>query len=103
MFRAKELFVADPGNVRYTIKYRACDAKLELKVTDDKTCLKFKTDQQSDVKKMENFNTWFFEQTTNKRPRIADDNEAAGDVTIGAKQHQRQLAKPSKRRKGGRK
>ena len=35
---------------RYTVKYRHTDGKVVLKVTDDTTCLKFKTDQAQDVK-----------------------------------------------------
>ena len=51
MFR-HQLFISDPENTRYLVKYRHVDAKLVLKVTDDKVCLKFKTDQSQDVKKM---------------------------------------------------
>lgn len=34
---AEELYVADPLRTRYVAKYRHCDGKLVLKVTDDKT------------------------------------------------------------------
>ena len=47
-----QLFISDPENTRYLVKYRHVDAKLVLKVTDDKVCLKYKTDQSQDVKKM---------------------------------------------------
>lgn len=53
MLRADtQLFISDPENTRYLVKYRHVDAKLVLKVTDDKVCLKYKTDQSQDVKKM---------------------------------------------------
>ncbi|KAL8530371.1 hypothetical protein ACS0TY_007417 [Phlomoides rotata] len=55
-----QLFRSDPENTRYTMKYRHCDGKLVLKVTDDKECFKFKTDQVQDAKKMEKFNNIFF-------------------------------------------
>ncbi|PHU01689.1 Signal recognition particle 9 kDa protein [Capsicum chinense] len=42
------------------MKYRHSDGKLVLKVTDDKECLKFKTDQAQDAKKMEKLNNIFF-------------------------------------------
>ncbi|CAK9173795.1 unnamed protein product [Ilex paraguariensis] len=45
---------------RYAMKYRHCDGKLVLKVTDDKECIKFKTDQAQDAKKMEKLNNIFF-------------------------------------------
>ncbi|XP_057827642.2 signal recognition particle 9 kDa protein isoform X2 [Cryptomeria japonica] len=56
--RAVLLFRSDP--TRYVMKYRHCDGKLVLKVTDNKVCLKFKTDQAQDAKKMEKLNNVFF-------------------------------------------
>lgn len=47
-----QLFISDPENTRYLVKYRHVDAKLVLKVTDDKVCLKYRTDQSQDLKKM---------------------------------------------------
>ncbi|XP_057532769.1 signal recognition particle 9 kDa protein isoform X1 [Amaranthus tricolor] len=39
--RSVQLFRADPESTRYSMKYRHCDGKLVLKVTDNKECLKF--------------------------------------------------------------
>ena len=36
MYRNAQLFISDPENTRYLVKYRHVDAKLVLKVTDDK-------------------------------------------------------------------
>eukprot|EP00246_Nothoceros_aenigmaticus_P006435 TRINITY_DN1931_c0_g1_i2.p2 TRINITY_DN1931_c0_g1~~TRINITY_DN1931_c0_g1_i2.p2 ORF type:complete len:104 (+),score=20.58 TRINITY_DN1931_c0_g1_i2:138-449(+) len=58
--RAILLFRANPISTRYVMKYRHCDGKLVLKVTDDRVCLKFKTDQAQDAKKMEKLNNVFF-------------------------------------------
>ncbi|GAB2270812.1 Signal recognition particle protein [Dionaea muscipula] len=58
--RSVQLFRSDPQSTRYVIKYRNCDGKLVLKVTDNKECLKFKTDQAQDAKKMEKLNNIFF-------------------------------------------
>ncbi|KNA24072.1 hypothetical protein SOVF_018280 [Spinacia oleracea] len=58
--RSVQLFRADPESTRYLMKYRHCDGKLVLKVTDNKQCLKFKTDQAQDAKKMEKLNNIFF-------------------------------------------
>ncbi|XP_022758350.1 signal recognition particle 9 kDa protein-like isoform X1 [Durio zibethinus] len=58
--RTVQLFRADPESTRYCMKYRHCDGKLVLKVTDNKECLKFKTDQAQEAKKMEKLNNIFF-------------------------------------------
>jgi hypothetical protein len=36
MCRIAQLFISDPEHTRYLVKYRHVDAKLVLKVTDDK-------------------------------------------------------------------
>ncbi|MBA0646742.1 hypothetical protein Goklo_014685 [Gossypium klotzschianum] len=88
--RTVQLFRASPESTRYCMKYRHCDGKLVLKVTDNKelslaignfyadffnlqalpsvlleylkfeSCLKFKTDQAQEAKKMEKLNNIFF-------------------------------------------
>ncbi|KAJ6684988.1 SIGNAL RECOGNITION PARTICLE 9 KDA PROTEIN [Salix purpurea] len=98
--RSVQLFRADPDSTRYVMKYRHCDGKLVLKVTDNKehsyshlasfphcndspsglpqpsTCLKFKTDQAQDAKKMEKLNSLFF--TLMSRGPDADLSEVTG-------------------------
>jgi len=56
----QRIFLANPGGTRYSVKYRHTEGKLVLKVTDDVACLKYKTDQQQDVKRMEKLNTEMF-------------------------------------------
>lgn len=58
--QAVELYKARPLETRYTIKFRHSEGKLVLKVTDDRTCLKYKTDQQSDLRKLERITSIFF-------------------------------------------
>ncbi|RID58808.1 hypothetical protein BRARA_F02076 [Brassica rapa] len=58
--RSVQLFKADPESTRYVVKYRHCDGKLVLKVTDNKECLKFMTDQAQEARKMEKLNNIFF-------------------------------------------
>ncbi|GIL73624.1 hypothetical protein Vretimale_5490 [Volvox reticuliferus] len=53
------LFKARPIETRYSIKFRNSEGKLVLKVTDDRTCLKYKTDQQADLKKLERITSIF--------------------------------------------
>uniref|UniRef100_A0A2P2QP78 Signal recognition particle 9 kDa protein n=1 Tax=Rhizophora mucronata TaxID=61149 RepID=A0A2P2QP78_RHIMU len=74
--RSVQLFRADPDSARYVMKYRHCDGKLVLKVTDNKECLKFKTDLAQDAKKMEKLNNIFF--TLMSRGPDVDMSEATG-------------------------
>ncbi|PNH02033.1 Signal recognition particle protein [Tetrabaena socialis] len=55
---AIDLYKARPLETRYTIKFR--QGKVVLKVTDDRTCLKFKTDQQTDLRQIERITAIFF-------------------------------------------
>merc|ERR1712137_1126884 len=63
---AKSIFVDNPTRTRYVMKYRHCDSKLVLKVTDDTTCIKYKSDQISELKHLEELNQLFFRLATNK-------------------------------------
>ncbi|KAI3829729.1 hypothetical protein L1987_03857 [Smallanthus sonchifolius] len=87
--RCVQLFRASPQNTRYVMKYRHSDGKLVLKVTDDKECLKFKTDQAQDAKKMEKLNNIFF--TLMARGPETDITEVTG---------KEQTAQPAKRGRG---
>eukprot|EP00877_Chromochloris_zofingiensis_P003379 jgi/Chrzof1/13041/Cz07g17200.t1 len=58
--QAEELYRRRPLETRYCIKYRHQEGQLVLKVTDDVVCLKYKTDQQVDIKRMERLNAMFF-------------------------------------------
>eukprot|EP01023_Acetabularia_acetabulum_P054851 TRINITY_DN6236_c0_g1_i1.p1 TRINITY_DN6236_c0_g1~~TRINITY_DN6236_c0_g1_i1.p1 ORF type:complete len:102 (+),score=9.66 TRINITY_DN6236_c0_g1_i1:60-365(+) len=61
--QAEILFRQNPLKTRYMVKYRHCDGKLVYKVTDDVTVLQFKTDQQSDLYRLEKMNSLFFNLT----------------------------------------
>ncbi|KAK1428376.1 hypothetical protein QVD17_17209 [Tagetes erecta] len=87
--RSIQLFRASPQNTRYVMKYRHSDGKLVLKVTDDKECLKYKTDQAQDAKKMEKLNNIFF--TLMARGPETDITEVTG---------KEQTAQPAKRGRG---
>ena len=47
---ATNLFLSHPTRTRCTMKYRHVDEKLEVKVTNDVVCLKFKTKQHTDLR-----------------------------------------------------
>ncbi|KAL5123644.1 Signal recognition particle protein [Glycine soja] len=74
--RSVQLFRADPDSTRYVMKYRHCDGKLVLKVTDNRQCLKYKTDQAQEAKKMEKLNNIFF--TLMARGPEVDPSEVTG-------------------------
>ncbi|GBG61060.1 hypothetical protein CBR_g18652 [Chara braunii] len=57
--KAEGLYRSNPVGTRYVTKYRHCDGKLVLKVTNDFVCLKYKTDQLQDARKMEKLNNLF--------------------------------------------
>ncbi|GFQ90860.1 signal recognition particle 9 kDa protein [Trichonephila clavipes] len=50
---AERLYINDPMKVRFTLKYRHCDGKLIIKITDNITCLMYMTEHTQDVKKVE--------------------------------------------------
>ncbi|CAJ2630847.1 signal recognition particle 9 kDa protein-like [Trifolium pratense] len=80
--RSIHLFRADPDSTRYVIKYRHCDGKLVLKVTDNRQCLKYKTDQAQEAKKMEKLNNIFF--TLMARGPEVDLSEVTGKEQMDA-------------------
>eukprot|EP00823_Brevimastigomonas_motovehiculus_P009046 TRINITY_DN8719_c0_g1_i1.p3 TRINITY_DN8719_c0_g1~~TRINITY_DN8719_c0_g1_i1.p3 ORF type:complete len:112 (+),score=28.34 TRINITY_DN8719_c0_g1_i1:69-404(+) len=65
--QTKALFVKNPDKTRYSLKYRNCDSSAVLKVTDDTVCLKYKTDQLSDLKKIDKFNSLFMRMAASKK------------------------------------
>ncbi|KAF8773041.1 signal recognition particle 9 kDa protein-like [Argiope bruennichi] len=50
---AERLYISDPMKVRFTLKYRHCDGKLVVKITDNQACLMYLTEHTQDVKKIE--------------------------------------------------
>merc|ERR1719473_2689413 len=56
---AQALFQTSPNRTRYLVKYRACDSKTVLKVTNDQVVLKYKTDQLADIRKIEKLSQSF--------------------------------------------
>ncbi|XP_008552616.1 signal recognition particle 9 kDa protein [Microplitis demolitor] len=52
---AERLYLQDPMKARYTMKYCHNKGVLCLKLTDNRTCLQYKTEIAQDLKKMEKF------------------------------------------------
>ena len=74
---AEKLYVEHPDHTRYVVKYRHVDGKLELKVTNDRVCLKFVTDQQQDLKRIDKLNNLFLTYMCGKDPYAAEEAEPA--------------------------
>jgi signal recognition particle subunit SRP9 len=54
--QVEELYKNSPKTTRYVTKYRHCDGKLVLKVTDSVLCLKYRTDKLQDLNKFDRLN-----------------------------------------------
>ncbi|PXF49827.1 Signal recognition particle 9 kDa protein [Gracilariopsis chorda] len=53
---SERLCLSSPEKTRFSFKYRANDGVFVVKVTDDRTCLQYKSTQKSDLRKMEMLN-----------------------------------------------
>ncbi|KAF8974990.1 Signal recognition particle protein [Entomortierella lignicola] len=73
---AEELYLLSPNTTRYVTKYRHVDGKLVLKVTDDRTVLKYKTDQMQDLNKFERLNRSLMAKMHNRTPAPVTETSA---------------------------
>ncbi|GFS29455.1 signal recognition particle 9 kDa protein [Nephila pilipes] len=63
---AERLYINDPMKVRFTLKYRHCDGKLIIKITDNVTCLMYMTEHTQDVKKVEKLSSQLMRHMASK-------------------------------------
>lgn len=68
---AENLYTQSPINTRYTVKWRAVDGKLVLKITDNVTCLKFKTSHSVFLNRFEALNLSLMQKMQNRRFRVS--------------------------------
>jgi signal recognition particle subunit SRP9 len=66
--KVEALYVQSPVNTRYCVKWRSSEGKLVLKVTDDTTCLKFKTHSSIFLNRFEQLNFSLMQKMQNRRP-----------------------------------
>ncbi|EEB89632.1 hypothetical protein MPER_12249 [Moniliophthora perniciosa FA553] len=64
---AEALYKNSPNKTRYVVKWRACEGRLVLKVTDDVKCLKFKTYSSIYLNRFEALNLSLMEKMQNRR------------------------------------
>merc|ERR1712085_7758 len=96
---SKELFASNPLRTRYLMKYRNCDKKVELKVTNDVVCWKFKSGQLADLKKVERFSQAFARWTTTMKADFDKLDEVDAELE-DAKVAAKPKAKSKKQRRG---
>ncbi|THH29976.1 hypothetical protein EUX98_g4217 [Antrodiella citrinella] len=65
---AEALYEKSPNKTRYVVKWRASEGKLVLKITDDLTCLKFKTHSSIFLNRFEALNLSLMQKMQNRRP-----------------------------------
>ncbi|KAG0280071.1 hypothetical protein BGZ95_011372 [Linnemannia exigua] len=91
---AEELYLLSPKTTRYVAKYRHVEGKLVLKVTDDRTCLKYKTDQMQDLNKFERLNRSLMAKMHNKAP-APESSTPVASTGVGAAAHPSASAAPA--------
>ncbi|KZV72342.1 signal recognition particle, SRP9/SRP14 subunit [Peniophora sp. CONT] len=64
---AEALYTASPNKARYSIKWNSKEGQLVLKITDDATCLKFKTHSSVFLGRFESLNRSLMQKMTNAR------------------------------------
>ncbi|TFY71502.1 hypothetical protein EVG20_g1485 [Dentipellis fragilis] len=65
---AEALYTKSPNKTRYCVKWKSSEGKLVLKITDDTTCLKFKTHSSIFLNRFEALNHNLMRKMTNSRP-----------------------------------
>ncbi|CAO0803015.1 unnamed protein product [Mucor circinelloides] len=69
---AEDLYIASPEQTRYVHTFDRSDGDLVLKVTDDRTNIKYKTNQMTDLKKFINLNSVLMLKMMNKEKSDED-------------------------------
>ncbi|KAI0075166.1 signal recognition particle, SRP9/SRP14 subunit [Panus rudis PR-1116 ss-1] len=78
---AEALYEKSPNKTRYCVKWRGSEGKLVLKITDDTTCLKFKTFSSIFLNRFEALNLSLMQKMQNRRP--PQPSSQAGPATEG--------------------
>ncbi|KAF8265750.1 signal recognition particle SRP9/SRP14 subunit [Lactarius quietus] len=66
---AENLYTSSPRKTRYSVKWKSSEGKLVLKITDDVTCLKFKTHSSIFLGRFEALNRSLIQKMTNTTPK----------------------------------
>ncbi|KIM37807.1 hypothetical protein M413DRAFT_256340 [Hebeloma cylindrosporum] len=66
---AEALYSKSPNNTRYCVKWKSSEGKLVLKITDNTTCLKFKTHSSIFLNRFESLNLSLMQKMQNQQRR----------------------------------
>ncbi|EIN05713.1 signal recognition particle SRP9/SRP14 subunit [Punctularia strigosozonata HHB-11173 SS5] len=75
---AEELYTKSPEKARYCVKWRALEGRLVLKITDDTSCIKFKTQSSIFLNRFEALNLSLMTKMQNVRHQPAPTTSAPG-------------------------
>eukprot|EP00629_Pelagomonadales_sp_RCC1024_P001668 CAMPEP_0119276216 /NCGR_PEP_ID=MMETSP1329-20130426/15073_1 /TAXON_ID=114041 /ORGANISM="Genus nov. species nov., Strain RCC1024" /LENGTH=105 /DNA_ID=CAMNT_0007276643 /DNA_START=184 /DNA_END=497 /DNA_ORIENTATION=- len=56
--KVKELYALDPRRVRFVMKYKHREGSLTMRATNDELWLTYRTDQASDMRRLEALQLW---------------------------------------------
>ncbi|THU87754.1 signal recognition particle, SRP9/SRP14 subunit [Dendrothele bispora CBS 962.96] len=73
---AEDLYKKSPNTTRYCVKWKSSEGKLVLKITDNVSCIKFKTYSSIFLNRFEALNLSLMEKMQNKRVTEAPAPEA---------------------------
>ncbi|KAG9217656.1 hypothetical protein CCMSSC00406_0003655 [Pleurotus cornucopiae] len=65
---AEALYTKSPNNARYCVKWKSSEGKLVLKITDNTTCIKFKTNSSIFLNRFEVLNLTLMRKMQNRQP-----------------------------------
>lgn len=83
---SEKLYLEHPAHTRYVMKYRHCDGKLVLKVTNDRVVLKYETDQATDLKRFEKLNNLFFAHMCGLDPNREATDDGKSERPVSSEQ-----------------
>ncbi|KAF8591769.1 signal recognition particle SRP9 SRP14 subunit [Ramaria rubella] len=83
---AEGLYEKSPRNTRYCVKWRATEGILVLKITDNTTCLKYKTHSSIFLNRFETLNLTLMRKMQNRKviPTPPEGSQTGAPDTLGA-------------------
>ncbi|KAL9710777.1 hypothetical protein Ac2012v2_006314 [Leucoagaricus gongylophorus] len=82
---AEALYTNSPNKARYVVKWKSTEGKLVLKITDDTTCIKFKTFSSIFLNRFEALNLSLIQKMQNRRqehPKSVEEQHTSPTETI---------------------
>ncbi|KZP27894.1 signal recognition particle, SRP9/SRP14 subunit [Athelia psychrophila] len=81
---AEALYAKSPNDARYCVKWKSLEGQLVLKITDNTTCLKFKTFSSIFLGRFEALNLSLMQKMQNRRPSEPEAPSIPVDVSPSA-------------------